>query len=150
MKLKFARIPVALSALRLVLAVSTCPMRDLACREMSEGQLNDCRGVSACPQSGGDMLLLGSCQECPPGLCRRGTNCWCTKAFLSSLTEQRKCAESYGVEWPKSVTLKNIDRRKCRVPLSSMPKHCLNMHCCELTEDQLNECRGFHKSCPGG
>lgn len=98
------------------------------CCEMTEFELNSCRGIeedcATATSSTGSLSTISdkSCAECPAGLCRLNTKCYCTLSFLKRESRHEICEDRYEVKWPQSIGREEIERNFCKSSSSRPPR----------------------------
>lgn len=122
------------------------PASSKSCCSLTEEDLTQLLGTSgSCP--GLDKIILASkCDECPPGTCRVGYECYCPDSFLE-VHAQSECRASFDTDWPESVGKEDVDWRSCAEDAVAPPTSTES--CCALSKEELDDLRGTSGECPG-
>lgn len=119
-----------------------------SCCAMTAKQLSDLRGWNNfCPRISTILSLTSKCQKCPRGTCRLGYRCYCPDYFLQHSSTHDDCESSFGVSWPVSSKMPDVDWRGCnrKKPASVQPS---SRSCCAMSSKELNALRGWNNACP--
>lgn len=99
-----------------------------------------------CPE-GQHFNAPTKCSTCPTGQCMVSTASWnrceCPTYFLGSSFAQSHCEASFGERYPHSMGREDRFRRSCG-------KDGDSLHCCEMTEQALQNLIVRHSDCPKG